>query len=559
MLRFFFLPLLFLSLVSPAISQSLTLTDRIQAQEKIERIYYNHRIWPESNKSPKPSFEEMMPRSVIEKKVNDSLSLQITPKMLQAEMDRIAKTTKDPEMLQELFSALNNDPHLIAETLVRPILAQRINYGESFVPTEKRMKNFRLSTINTDSHCEGWEVLDANNPPLPRAGHTAVWTGAEMIIWGGGWNTGGRYDPTLNIWTATSTGANVPEARGGNTAIWTGTEMIIWGGYKFQNGGFQVINTGGRYNPITDTWATTSLGTNVPSGRTGHTAVWTGSQMIVWGGGYFDEDVTQDGGRYDPSTDSWQPTSIGANVPDGRSYHSAIWTGQEMIIWGGFDYYGGIYGFNSGARYDPASDSWIFTSLVNAPLGRYAHTAVWTGNEMIVWGGYLSLLYDGTNTGAKYDPITDTWQPTSLIGATFYKVGFTAVWTGSEMIVWGGNTSYAYYDLYTQTGARYSPANDTWLGTAIGPNTPSKRSYHSAVWTGTKMIVFGGTVDEFGYLDSGGIYSSENDNIQVSPPTLPMGEVGTFYNQTISPSGGNSPYNFALVQTHAQVAIIIIF
>ena len=53
-----------------------------------------------------------------------------------------------------------------------------------------------------------------------------------------------------------------------------------------------------------------------------------------------------------------------------------------MIIWGGFNTE------NTGGRYNPDTDSWTTTSTVNAPDGRYGHTAVWTGNEMIIWGGY---------------------------------------------------------------------------------------------------------------------------------------------------------------------------
>ena len=52
-----------------------------------------------------------------------------------------------------------------------------------------------------------------------------------------------------------------------------------------------------------------------------------------------------------------------------------------MIVWGGFP------GLDSGGRYDPAADSWTATSTTNAPDGRFYHTAVWTGNEMIIWGG----------------------------------------------------------------------------------------------------------------------------------------------------------------------------
>src|SRR5262245_49098045 len=109
--------------------KSLTLNDRILAQEKIERVYYNHRIWPESNPEAKPTFELMVPRDLIEQKVINSLKrsdeLKLSPEMLQAELNRIAKSTRDPEMLKELFAALNNDPFLIAETLVRQNLVAR--------------------------------------------------------------------------------------------------------------------------------------------------------------------------------------------------------------------------------------------------------------------------------------------------------------------------------------------------------------------------------------------------------------------------------------------------
>ena len=55
-----------------------------------------------------------------------------------------------------------------------------------------------------------------------------------------------------------------------------------------------------------------------------------------------------------------------------------------MIVWGGND---GIGGENTGGRYNPNTDSWTATSTTNAPSSRVPHTAVWTGSEMIVWGG----------------------------------------------------------------------------------------------------------------------------------------------------------------------------
>jgi Kelch motif/Dockerin type I domain len=118
------------------------------------------------------------------------------------------------------------------------------------------------------------------------------------------------------------------------------------------------------------------------------------------------------GGRYNPGTDSWTATST-INGPVGRSNHTAVWTGTEMIVWGGYN--GGSF-LNTGWRYNPGTDSWTATSAANAPTGRDGHTAVWTGSEMVVWGGVGGGSY--LNTGGRYcaQPLatpTETPTPTS--------------------------------------------------------------------------------------------------------------------------------------------------
>jgi hypothetical protein len=96
-----------------------------------------------------------------------------------------------------------------------------------------------------------------------------------------------------------------------------------------------------------------------------------------------------------------------------------------MIIWGGF----GDSFSNIGERYDPDTDSWTFTSSSNAPEARVSHTAVWTGSEMIVWGGgvansdqnpsRLPLAADTplpvTNTGGRYCAAAPSPTPTPTL------------------------------------------------------------------------------------------------------------------------------------------------
>ena len=72
--------------------------------------------------------------------------------------------------------------------------------------------------------------------------------------------------------------------------------MIVWGGTPDGN---TALNTGGRYNPATDTWSATTT-TNAPSARSEFNAVWTGTGMIVWGGTPDYTTALNTGGRYTP-------------------------------------------------------------------------------------------------------------------------------------------------------------------------------------------------------------------------------------------------------------------
>ena len=319
--------LVFFPLKAPAKSEqrSLTFAERVAYQRAIEEVYWRHRIWPKDNPDPKPSLDAVMSQAQLEKKVanylrksqalEDYWQRPITTEQLQAEMDRMAQHTKQPDVLRELFAALGDDPFVVAECLARPVLAQRLVTElnnedrvklttiawlkrplpssvarvetQALVTTAALNANYTLPAISSPSAgCidDTWTATGTSNAPSGRYLHTAVWTGSEMIVWGGdntggaGRNTGGRYNPSTDSWTATST-TNAPSPRFQHTAVWTGSEMIVWGGF----GSNSFFNTGGRYNPSTDSWTATST-TNAPDARYGHTAVWTGSEMIVWGG-----------------------------------------------------------------------------------------------------------------------------------------------------------------------------------------------------------------------------------------------------------------------------------
>jgi N-acetylneuraminic acid mutarotase len=271
--------------------------------------------------------------------------------------------------------------------------------------------------------------------------------------------------------------------------------MIVWGG--FGNG--DALSTGGRYNPSTDSWI--PIGQNAPEGRVYHSAIWTGFEMIVWGGlnGVTNLDLAS-GGRYDPSIDNWVATNL-LNAPEARALHAAVWTGMEMIIWGGST---PNIDLSTGGRYIPVSDSWIAMNNTNAPVARSLPTGVWTGEEMIVWGGcdYSFICY---STGGRYNPGIDTWVATSNTNAPSGRNLHTAVWTSSQMIIWGGHDQNGMF----ASGGIYDPASDTWSPTST-VNAPSAREDHAAVWGGNKMIIWGGV--DGNYASTGGLYDPSTDS-----------------------------------------------
>lgn len=317
--------------------------------------------------------------------------------------------------------------------------------GQSFDPASNTWT--ALSTVNAPAarsrHSAVWTGT-----------RMIIWGGSAR---GGGVlnarNDGAMYDPATNTWTPMST-AGAPSAREEHTAVWTGSRMIVFGGSIANIGncvgvGSCFVNDGASFDPNTNTWSPISL-TGAPQARGMHSAVWTGSKMVVWGGGGlppgFGLSSLNSGGIYDPATDTWTPTST-AGAPAGRIGHASVWTGSRMLIFSGQDFYTGTY-YGDTFAYDPVTNLWTTLNSAGAPAPRVASAAVWTGSQMIVHGGMglaiqnnLLLAYYYFD-GGVYTPSTNSWLPTRV--SNLPARNHTAVWDGTKMIIHGG---YYYFNL----------------------------------------------------------------------------------------------------------------
>ena len=206
-------------------TKTLTFAERVAYQRAIEDVYWRHRIWPKERPDPKPSLDAVMSQAQMEKKVEDYLrnsqaledywQRPITAEQLQAEMDRMAQHTKQPEVLRELFEALGNDPFVIAECLARPVLTERLVADLSAQDKTRRFESARTQSAHAYDMSMSGSVHWPMRPILFQRFPIAI-------------------PPcTDDMWTATST-TNAPTARDYHTAVWTGSEMIVWGGVMHQ-------------------------------------------------------------------------------------------------------------------------------------------------------------------------------------------------------------------------------------------------------------------------------------------------------------------------------------
>lgn len=331
-----------------------------------------------------------------------------------------------------------------------------------------------------------WSAMSTINAPTTDQFSNMVWTGSKLIVWSdnSGTNSGAVYDLASDTWASMSA-VGAPLGRGNASAVWTGTEMIVWGGpWK---------RSGGRYNPVTNTWRSMST-VGHPDGIAGAAVVWTGTHMILWGGATGAAHAyTNKGYSYDPISDSWSTISS-VNAPSARQYASAVWTGSKMIVWGGSHSVGiTITSLDSGAIYNPSTNSWTSIAVPTMTGPRSSAKAYWTGSEMLIQDN------DIDKRGALYNPATNSWRAMSVpsqrkapeeasyLIAAGYCFSATA-WMGTKYFTWGGWTGWDK----TPAGGIYDYATNTWSGTNLTGAPPASRSAR-AFWTGNKVIVWGGS------------------------------------------------------------------
>jgi hypothetical protein len=246
-----------------------------------------------------------------------------------------------------------------------------------------------------------------------------------------------------------------PEIRVGAAMVWTGEQLVYWGGWPRDEDGAEARSNGFVFDPQTRAWhglpaaPIAGGGPNPSRDETGGAkAVWTGSEVV-----FFDvqsrDAMTSATLAFEPRTGKWR--RLDDSPLGGRCCMAWAWTGREVVAlaWGERRGSAPI----SGAALDPTTGVW--TTIATAPATMNLGNAVWTGREVVAVGAQLDAGNHSTTRTAiavAYSPTTDSWRrlPDPPLSPQ-----------ASEVVAYDGRV--IGWD-YNGDSAQYFPDEDRWQG-----------------------------------------------------------------------------------------------
>lgn len=365
-----------------------------------------------------------------------------------------------------------------------------------------------------------WTSIPAA-PIVGRSDAVGIWTGSQMLVWGGANPTGSRdysdgatYNPTTRRWTKLPTAPL--SARSEAASVWTGHLLFVWGGTDARG---HTDNDGALYDPATRRW--TRLSAAPMTAHSSVQALWTGTKILL---------LTMPPGRtsnhvtlqaYDPSTQRWTvlPT-LRLRARHEGYFATAVMAGNKLMIWSnwahetkthdGFEIASGIDGYSfdlSRRTWAPNSFTWRNHDSVDA--------AFWTGRQVLIpasqiWCGDCPGPFDSDSAGVRVDPHdgsvgTIPHGPADDLSGAY-------LWTGSVLLAMNTTASGSSPDgraIYPGPAAYWQPSTNRWTRL---PSAPLAGSGAVTVWTGHSLLVWG----QLSPISEGGSVGSRTAGLQLS-------------------------------------------
>lgn len=377
-----------------------------------------------------------------------------------------------------------------------------------------------LAEVSPTAGTQGWTQTRPapveGTSPRHRVG--AVWTGEQVVVWGGSTNVNGHcdhgpyddgaaWDPATGGWDPLP--AAPLSARTDAQLSWSGSEVLVVGGETMTATDPchpRPVLDAAAYGPVPDAEGAWRVLPPVPlpAGDGVTASGWDGSQLLVLG---------SSGGMraLDPTDDTWRelpdiPAPPSANLGAGGALlgAQALWTGEEWLVWATVLPAPEAWeeSLEIGAALDPTTGSWRSVSTTAAP----------SFDEPLFWTGEVAIAFDlRANTLQMYDPESDEWRTGAESPLERLHAGeaATGVWTGDQLVLWGGSRLRDVQMCADTMGMSeseierrcnpapgpltlaYTPTTDEWTTLPDGPW--GRRSGSAGIWTGEEMLLLGGT------------------------------------------------------------------
>ena len=376
--------------------------------------------------------------------------------------------------------------------------------------------------ISAPDPCSYYDVFgqpppeECLGPFEPRAYHVAMWADTEVLIYGGisatteagSLATGLGFDPATGVWRELAPSPVAVSSWPSNDPMWTGEQLHVVGSTRNGEVWSVVVLT---YTPETDNWKVSPPRPAEPDTyQTPGAAVWTGNEVVLAGGDI--NAASNQAWVYNPATEEWRQIEDMPTQP---------MEGVEAVVGDDTAYFVGGYPGAPAAALDLNTLKWRDIADMNQS-SLEDHVPVWAGDTLMVVGGHSGP--GQVDTVAIYDPDSDTWTASSPMPITASE-RTDAIWTGEELIVWGGYATYGAEpdsdgDFVIGDGAAYNPETDTWR--ILSESPLGDRCDHTLTWTGIEMLAFGGlpqcgNPNVLAYGDAA-LYDPESDSWRPTSP-----------------------------------------
>lgn len=340
-----------------------------------------------------------------------------------------------------------------------------------------------------------WRTIHAGLPEENFLATQAIWTGGELVVIGRDQSGSSQelsswiFEPASASWTRIDDGTYIGEA---SSVIASAGKVVVSGLLNSQTGRMEARFS--IYDIKARTWESPPTPERFAK-RVGHSVFMDAGAVYVLGGQSYDG-PERGGGRYDLETKHWSTIGSYEGEPTLRRRAFTAWTGKELLIFGSHP---DDPPMRSGGRYNPATDTWL--PIPESKDVGYGASAVWTGSELFAWGGVrepwngLSPYPEYVTSGATFDPAANAWTTLPNLGAPSRRRNHATVSSGTEVIIWSGWPEFAG-DLTTpintklQDGAAFNLKTRTWSSLPV-TGAPDPRNLGLPVWSGSEMLVLG--------------------------------------------------------------------